>query len=68
MEIVANDFYRGRGVSASKEMARAIGAWVKNAGFRGVFPWAANYDSFRDNNSLVTWVNEGLGDLPHIIL
>jgi len=49
-------------------MARAIGAWVKNAGFRGVFPWAANYDSLRDNNSLITWVNEGLGDLPHIVL
>ena len=49
----------------SKEMARAIGAWVKEAGFRGVFPWAANYDSLLYNNSLIAWVNEGLGDLPH---
>ena len=48
----------------SKEMARAIGAWVAAAGFRGVFPWAANYDSLRNNNSLIAWVNEGLGDLP----
>jgi hypothetical protein len=36
-------------------------AWVRTNGFRGVFPWAANYDSLQYNNSLIPWVNQGLG-------
>jgi len=45
----------------SKEQCRSIGAWVAAQGFRGVFPWAANYDSLTHNNTLITWVNQGLG-------
>ena len=42
-------------------MCREIGAWVREQGFRGVFPWAANYDTLLNNNSLIPWVNQGLG-------
>ena len=41
-----------------------IGAWVNKAGFGGVFPWAANYDTIHNNNSLAAWLNRGLNPGP----
>jgi hypothetical protein len=44
----------------SKELNFQIGQYVKNNNFRGVFPWAANYDSLKFNNSMIKWVYNGL--------
>ena len=51
------------GVSfASKEMNEEIGALIKSEGYRGAFPWAANYDAFgTSNDSLARWLGKGLG-------
>jgi hypothetical protein len=38
-----------------------IGQYVRKAGYRGVFPWAANYDSPNANESLAVWLGKGLG-------
>ena len=46
---------------ASKSMNFEIAAFVREHGYRGLFPWAANYDSFRHNNSLIAYVGRGLG-------
>ena len=43
-----------------KEMNFNIGRLIKNHGFGGAFPWAANYDSFAYNNSLIPWLYRGL--------
>ena len=43
-----------------KKMNEDIGKFVKDKGFGGVFPWAANYDSYQHNNSLVKWLAKGL--------
>ena len=43
----------------SKTMAREIGTWVRERGFRGCFPWAANYDALGDN-ALIPWIARGL--------
>ena len=43
-----------------KAMNEAIGRAVREEGFRGVFPWAANYDSVEHNNSLAHWLRKGL--------
>ena len=43
-----------------KEMNKKLGRWVKEKGFGGVFPWAANYDTLQFNNSLIPWLMEGL--------
>jgi len=43
-----------------KEMNKKLGQWVKEQGFGGVFPWAANYDTLQFNNSLIPWLIEGL--------
>ena len=43
-----------------KKMNQDIGRLVKEKGLRGVFPWAANYDSVEYNNSLITWLAKGL--------
>jgi hypothetical protein len=43
-----------------KDQNHAIGAFVREQGFRGVFPWAANYDSFELNNTLAVWLGRGL--------
>ena len=43
-----------------KKMNQKIGEYVRNEGFGGVFPWAANYDSTNVNNSLIIWLNDGL--------
>ena len=40
-----------------------IAAFVKEAGFRGLFPWAANYDSPNAKMSLAVSVGKGLGIL-----
>jgi hypothetical protein len=48
-------------VFVGKQMNEDIGRWVKEEGFGGVFPWAANYDSFEHNNTLVSWLKKGLG-------
>jgi len=46
---------------ASKAMNREIAAYVKAQGFRGLFPWAANYDSPVATESLAVWLGKGLG-------
>ena len=45
-----------------KAQNEAIGRFVREQGFGGVFPWAANYDSFvkSENNSLARWLGKGL--------
>jgi hypothetical protein len=54
-----------RGINfASKQMNLEIGAYVKKEGFRGVFPWAANYDSPDTSESLAIWLGKGLGLVP----
>ena len=50
-----------RGIAyCGKAMNEAIGRAVREEGFRGVFPWAANYDSVEHNNSLARWLRKGL--------
>ena len=44
----------------SKEQNLEIAQYVKNNNFRGVFPWAANYDSLTYNNTMAEWVHKGL--------
>lgn len=44
----------------SKKMNEEIGLFVKMNGFRGVFPWAADYDSFQHNNTLATYIGMGI--------
>lgn len=46
----------------SKDDNYEVGQLVKSAGFRGVFPWAANFDSLEFNNSLIDWLHRGLTD------
>ena len=46
---------------AGKRQNLDIAAFVRREGFRGVFPWAANYDAFTHNNSLIEYVGRGLG-------
>lgn len=45
-----------------KAQNEAIGSLVREGGWRGVFPWAANYDSLDAelNNSLAAWLGKGL--------
>jgi len=45
----------------SKSACKQVGQLVKEEGFRGVFPWAANYDSRDPRNSLIHYVGIGLG-------
>ena len=45
----------------SKDECKQVGELVKNEGFRGVFPWAANYDSRDPSDSLIHYVGLGLG-------
>ena len=47
-------------VFVGKQMNYELGKFIKNNGFRGVFPWAANYDSVEYNNSLVVWLLAGM--------
>ena len=42
-------------------MNEEIAAFVKAEGFRGLFPWAANYDSPDPKKSLAVWIGKGLG-------
>ena len=44
-----------------KKMNYDIGAWIRQEGFGGAFPWAGNYDSIEFNNTLVYWLAEGMG-------
>lgn len=37
-----------------------VGQYIKKSGFRGAFPWAANYDSLEYNNTMVEWLYRGL--------
>jgi len=46
---------------ASKQMNYDIGALIKAEGYRGAFPWAANYDSPLTNESHALWLGKGLG-------
>lgn len=43
----------------SKEMNYEIGKYAKRVGMGGLFPWTLNYDSFRNNNTLVKWAYQG---------
>ena len=45
-----------------REMNEEIGLFVKINGFRGAFPWAANYDSFENNNSLADYIGYGVSN------
>ena len=47
-------------VFVGKQMNYELGKFIKKNGFRGAFPWAANYDSVEYNNSLITWLVAGL--------
>jgi hypothetical protein len=37
-----------------------VGQYIKKGGFRGAFPWAANYDTTEYNNTMVEWLYRGL--------
>jgi len=43
-------------VFVGKQMNFELGKFIKENGFRGAFPWAANYDSVQYNNSLINWL------------
>ena len=47
-------------VFVGKDMNYRLGKWLQEEGFGGVFPWAANYDSCWNNNSLVDWLYRGI--------
>ena len=49
-------------VFVGKDMNYRIGKFIKDNGFRGAFPWAANYDSVQYNNSLIQWLRKGLNE------
>ena len=42
-----------------KRMNQRIGDFLRREKFGGTFPWAATYDSFTNNNTLVTWLHGG---------
>ena len=42
-----------------KRLNYEIGAFAKNEGFGGLFPWTINYDSFENNNTLIDWAFNG---------
>ena len=44
---------------ASKAQCFSIGAWAKERGFRGLFPWALNYDAIGED-ALIDWVGRGI--------
>eukprot|EP00756_Hemistasia_phaeocysticola_P006742 Hpha_TRINITY_DN13980_c0_g1::TRINITY_DN13980_c0_g1_i1::g.35885::m.35885 len=46
---------------SSKQECMEVGQLVREEGFRGVFPWAANYDSRQPADSLIRYVGLGLG-------
>ena len=48
----------------SKNANKQIGQMVKDEGFRGVFPWAANYDAVDPKDQLIQYVGMGLGLVP----
>ena len=43
-----------------KKMNENIGKLIRKYNLGGVFPWAANYDSIKHNNSLINWLYKGL--------
>lgn len=47
-------------VFVGKNMNYQLGKWLQEEKFGGVFPWAANYDSCWNNNSLVDWLYNGM--------
>lgn len=49
---------------AGKRVNYELGRLIAREGYRGAFPWAANYDAWRHNNSLVEWLGRGLGIIP----
>ncbi len=44
----------------SKQQNYNLGRWITSQGFGGALPWAANYNSLTDNNSLVKWLYAGI--------
>ena len=49
-----------------KEQNEEIGKFVREQGWRGVFPWAANYDDVGSttNNTMSHWLGKGLKGGP----
>ena len=43
-----------------KAMNLLLGQYAQRAGFAGVFPWQANYDTVYHGNALAPWLAEGL--------
>lgn len=39
-----------------EKIDQKIGELVAKNNFGGVFPWASNYDSIENNNSLIKWL------------
>lgn len=59
---VAEDVCECQGIYfSSKKECMQVGQMVKEEGFRGVFPWAANYDTMDPSNSMIRYVGMGLG-------
>ena len=46
-----------------KELNYRIGAFAKEKGFGGLFPWTINYDSFEYNNTLINWAYAGVNSI-----
>ena len=45
-----------------RKQAEAIGRFVREEGYRGVFPWASNYDVLgMSNSSIISNLARGLG-------
>jgi len=58
---IAPDATHCQGVHiCGKDINYAVGKFIKEKGFRGAFPWAANFDTVELNNSLAEWLYRGL--------
>lgn len=51
----------------SKMQNYNIGKYIKEKGFRGALPWAANYDSLTHNNTMVKWINLGFNNKSSLV-
>lgn len=51
----------------SKEDNFLVGRYIDENGFRGAFPWAADYDSQKFNNSLAEWLYRGMNSTSSMV-
>lgn len=51
----------------SKEDNFRVGQYIERNGFRGAFPWAADYDSLEFNNTLAEWLYRGLNSSTPVL-